>query len=140
MEDLFKKFLYTGVGLVSMTAEKLQEAVDELVGKGKISEKEGKKILNDFFENTETKKAEFESKLKEAAEQVKEKLSFPSKTEYDALLKRVEELESKLAEEKSKPASNAKAAPKKKAAPRKKAAPKKKPATPKSQKKEEGEE
>ncbi|MEM7370482.1 MAG: hypothetical protein AAF587_17865 [Bacteroidota bacterium] len=102
MEDLFKKFLYTGVGLVSMTAEKLQEAVDDLVGKGKISEKEGKRILNDFFENTETKKAEFEARLKDAADQVKEKLSFPSRSEYEALIQRVEELEGQLAAEKKK--------------------------------------
>lgn len=113
MEDLFKKFLYTGVGLVSMTAEKLQEAVDELVGDGKISEKEGKRILNDFFENTETKKAEFESRLKDAVDQVKEKLSFPSRSEYEALIKRVEELEGQLKEEKKANAAKKKPAAKK---------------------------
>ena len=49
MEDLFKKFVYTGVGLVSLTAEKLQKSIDTLVEEEKISEKEGKKIVNDFF-------------------------------------------------------------------------------------------
>ena len=31
MEDLFKKFLYTGVGLVSTTVEKFQKSVEKLV-------------------------------------------------------------------------------------------------------------
>ncbi|GAB4403093.1 MAG: hypothetical protein OHK0039_01800 [Bacteroidia bacterium] len=97
MDELLKKFLYTGVGLVSLTAEKLQEAVDDLVGKGKLSEKEGKKILDDFFNTTEAKRADFESKMREAAESVMDRLNFTPKSEYDALLQRVQELEAKLA-------------------------------------------
>ena len=131
MEDLFKKFLYTGVGLVSLTAEKLQEAVDDLVGKGKLSETEGKKIINDFFENTESKKAEFESKMKEAVDSVVDKLSFPSKGEMETLQNRIAELEAQLAAQKeaaaTKEAEAPKAeAPKKKPAPRKRATRKKK--------------
>ncbi|MEO1451016.1 MAG: hypothetical protein AAFV07_15915 [Bacteroidota bacterium] len=134
MEDLFKKFLYTGVGLVSLTAEKLQEAVDDLVGKGKLSEKEGKKIINDFFDNTETKKAEFETKMKEAVDSVVDKLSFPSKVEMEALQNRIAELEAQLAAkteaETTTPEATAPAeepeAPKKKPAPRKRATRKKK--------------
>ena len=53
MEDLFKNFLYTGVGLVAMTAEKIQNSVGKLVSEGKLSLEEGKKVVdklvNDFF-------------------------------------------------------------------------------------------
>ncbi|RMG63875.1 MAG: hypothetical protein D6722_17315, partial [Bacteroidetes bacterium] len=74
------------------------ESVDELVGKGKLSEKEGKKLLDDFFDNTNAKRGEFEEKMREAVESVVERFSVPSKAEYDALKQRVEELEAKLAE------------------------------------------
>lgn len=103
MEDLFKKFLYTGVGLVSMTAEKLQESIDELVGKGKISKDEGKKILDDFFDGAESKKDEFESKLKAVAEDVVNSISFPSVKEFQAMKDRIEELEKKLSETEAAP-------------------------------------
>lgn len=96
MEDLFKKFLYTGVGLVSLTAEKLQESVDELVGKGKISKDEGKKLIDDFLENADSKKDEFESKLKEVAENVVSSISVPSLKDFQALVDRIEVLEKKL--------------------------------------------
>jgi len=46
MEDLFKKFLYTGVGLVAMTAEKIQKSVDKLISDGKLSIEEGKKLID----------------------------------------------------------------------------------------------
>lgn len=46
MEDLFKKFLYTGVGLVAMTAEKIQKTVDKLISEGKLSIEEGKKLVD----------------------------------------------------------------------------------------------
>ena len=31
MEDLLKKFLYTGVGIVAVTAEKVQKSVEKLI-------------------------------------------------------------------------------------------------------------
>lgn len=96
MEDFFKKFLYTGVGLASLTAEKLQESIDDLVGKGKLSEKEGKKILNDFFDSTEAKKDEFESRLKEMADQMMDRFNFASQNEIEELRNRIAELEAKL--------------------------------------------
>ena len=43
MENLIRKVLYTGVGIVAATTERLQMSIDELVEKGKISEEEGKK-------------------------------------------------------------------------------------------------
>jgi polyhydroxyalkanoate synthesis regulator phasin len=45
MAKLFKKVLYTGVGLVANTAEKVQNTIDELVKKGSLNEDEGKKVV-----------------------------------------------------------------------------------------------
>lgn len=95
MEDLFKKVMYTGVGLVSTTAEKIQQNIDELVKKGSLSEDEGKKVVSDLMENTETKKEEFESKLKELVTNAVSALNLPTKTDIDALMTRLEELEAK---------------------------------------------
>ena len=46
MEDSIKNFLYTGVGLVAMTADKIQKSVGKLVSDGKLSIEEGKKVLD----------------------------------------------------------------------------------------------
>ncbi len=96
MEDLFKKFLYTGVGLVSATAEKIQTKIDELVDKGSLSEEEGKKVVDDLLESTEGKKEEYESKFKEWFNELSNKVKSSSKSELTSLTRRIEAIEAKL--------------------------------------------
>ena len=105
--SLFKKVVYAGVGLASVTAEKIEETVNDLVDKGKISDSEGKKIVEDFFKNTEVKTAEFEDKLKEVVKNVVAKFDFLKRDDVEGLKRRVEELEAELA--KNKTASKTKA-------------------------------
>ncbi len=114
-EDLFKKFVYTGVGFVSTTAEKLQESVDDLVGKGKLSKDEGKRLVDDFFQNTEARRAEFETKMKEVAEGVMDRVSVSSRNEEETLTQRLDQLEARLArlEATDKPAPKKVTSPKK---------------------------
>ncbi len=102
MEELFRKFLYTGVGIVALTAEKLQESVDEMVGKGKVSKDEGKRIVQDFVDNMEAKRDEFEDSKKEAADSMTSSLKLPqfaTKEDVEALLTRIASLEAKLGAE-----------------------------------------
>ena len=47
--EMVKNMVYAGVGLASMTSEKVKETIDELVEKGRISDTEGKRIVQDFF-------------------------------------------------------------------------------------------
>jgi polyhydroxyalkanoate synthesis regulator phasin len=103
MEDLIKKFLYTGVGIVSLTAEKLQETVDELVGKGKVSKDEGQKIVSDFFDKTEARREEMEGRFKEMIDRLSENLHMPhfaSQEDIDQVLSRLDAIEAKLGLEK----------------------------------------
>jgi polyhydroxyalkanoate synthesis regulator phasin len=106
MSDVFKNFLYAGVGLAAMTTEKIQATVDELVEKGKISDSEGKKIVEDFLSNSEEKKSEFEEKLRSVSEEIIAKFDFMKNKEVDELKARVEELEAKLAEAKASSSSS----------------------------------
>ena len=96
MDDLFKKFLYTSVGLVSFTADKLRESIEKLVQEDKISEEEGKKIVDEFIKNTQTKKDEFESQLKMLTEKTLATFKFSSSNnDFADLQARVEALEAK---------------------------------------------
>ena len=50
MENPLKQFLYAGIGLASLTTEKVQSTLDELVEKGKISDSEAKKVAKNSLE------------------------------------------------------------------------------------------
>lgn len=93
MEDLIKKFIYTGVGLVSMTTDRFRETVDQLVKDEKISREEGKEIVDKFFEDTEARKGEFEKQLNETIERVVRQFNFAPSSEVERLEARIKELE-----------------------------------------------
>ena len=97
MEGLFKKVMYTGIGLVAFATEKIQASVDDLVSQEKISKEEGRKIVEDFLDNTEAKKDEFENKLKALTEDVVSKFNFARKDNtLTDLVSRIEAIEAKL--------------------------------------------
>jgi len=96
MENLIKKFVYTGVGLASLTAEKLQKSIDKLVDEDKISEKEGRKIVDEFFQKTESKKKSFETQINKIIKEVISKFDFSKAKEILDLNKRVKVLENKI--------------------------------------------
>lgn len=100
MENLFKKFVYTGVGLVSLTKDKVQKLVDEMVDENKISTSEGKKLVEDFLKNTEEKRNELEDQLKNGVEKVVRKFNFATQKEVENLEKRIKDLEAELSKEK----------------------------------------
>ena len=109
--DLLKNVIYAGVGLATTTSDKIKETIDDLVEKGKISDTEGKRIIEDFFHSTESKREEFEEKVKKItggmpfAKKEKEK---EDSAELEALRKQVAELKAELEEAKKTPKASTK--------------------------------
>ena len=93
MAELFKKFLYTSVGLVSNTGERMQTLITDLVEKGRLSEDEGKKIVEEFTAGTTDKRNEFEDRLSGLVQDIMHKLNLPTRAQIEALEERIEELE-----------------------------------------------
>ncbi|MEX2588698.1 MAG: phasin family protein [Chitinophagales bacterium] len=106
MEESFKKLLYAGVGLAAQATEKLQKSVDELVEKGKMTDSEAKKVVEDFLDKSDSKKDEFEDRFNSFVE----KFGYTKSEELDALKKRIAELEKKSGSSSSSTASTAKKA------------------------------
>ena len=100
MKDFLRKFIYTGVGLVSLTADKFKETVDKLIEDGKMSKTDGKKAIDDFIENVGTKKDELEDQFDNLINKLVENFSFADKDEVGLLEKRISELEKEPKKEK----------------------------------------
>ncbi|MCI4667942.1 MAG: hypothetical protein MRZ79_07250 [Bacteroidia bacterium] len=99
MENLLKKFFYTGVGLISITAERLQQTVDEMVGEGKVSEEEGKKIVGSFIDDVEKRRGEFENNMKETIDNFTANINAPEFLKnnfFTDLMDRLSAIEDKL--------------------------------------------
>ena len=96
METLIKKVIYTGVGIASAANEKVQASISEWVEKGKISEEEGKKVVDDLLSDTDSKKEEVEGKIKDYVETFLAKFDFPTRNEVSELQNKLNAMEAKL--------------------------------------------
>lgn len=68
MIDLIKKAVLTGIGVASLTKDKIEDLAKELIDKGKMSEQEGEKLVQEMLsraeESRETMKSQTESLVK----------------------------------------------------------------------------
>ncbi|MDO9209380.1 MAG: phasin family protein [Deltaproteobacteria bacterium] len=99
MFEFIKKAIFIGAGLASMTAEKIEEAVEEIVKKGEISEKQGKELIQDLKEKSGKVKKDFGERIDKVVNDTLQKLNIPTRTEVEELRARIEQLE-KAAEKK----------------------------------------
>ncbi len=96
MENMLKKALYTGVGLVTVASDKMQETVKNLVDNGKLSEGEGKKVVDDFMSELESKKGEFEGRINNIVNKIVNTVDLPSRSDFSTLKARIKDLEAQL--------------------------------------------
>ncbi|WP_460503987.1 phasin family protein, partial [Hymenobacter agri] len=71
MEDLFKKFVNAGVGYIAQGSKSVQSTIDKLVKDNKMTQAEGKKIVDDLLKSGETKRAELEKQFQGIVERAK---------------------------------------------------------------------
>lgn len=96
MLDLIEKVVMTTIGVAAITQKKAEELVAEMKERYKLSEDEGKQMVD----RIQTMARENREKVREMAEgevkKVVERLGLVSMEEFELLKKRVQELEARL--------------------------------------------
>ncbi len=100
MLEFIKKAIFISAGLASLTAEKIEQAVEEIVKKGELSETQGKEFIRDLKEISAKTKKEMGERIEKMMHEALRKLSIPTRKEVEELKARIEELE-KAAEKKA---------------------------------------
>jgi polyhydroxyalkanoate synthesis regulator phasin len=96
MIDLLKKTLLTGVGVAALTKEKIEELAKAFVEKGKISEQEGKVLVDDLIARSEEAREAFQNQVEEKVQSILAKMNLAKQSEVDALKEEVETLQKAL--------------------------------------------
>jgi polyhydroxyalkanoate synthesis regulator phasin len=95
MLELLEKAVMTTIGVAAITQKKAEELVAEMKEKYKMSEDEGKQMV----EKMQNIAKESREKVREMAEievhKVVDRLGLVSRDEFERLIKRVQELESR---------------------------------------------
>jgi len=96
--DILKRAALMGIGIMSMTEEKIKELVKELESKGEVSEKEGKDLLKDLITRADKEKKTIEENIKRGIKDYLAKINIASREDVIKLEKRVKSLEEKVKE------------------------------------------
>ena len=94
MEDsIFKRFIYNSIGFASLATKRMEELINDLLSQGKVSEEEGKKIMDNFKTSTNRTREDLEKDMKSLMEQMMRKMDVAHKRDLEALEARVTALE-----------------------------------------------
>ena len=96
MIDLLKKTFLTGVGVAALTKEKIEDLANDFVEKGKITEQEGKTLVDDLMARSEESRLEFQKQIEEKVQAVLAKMNLARQSEVDALRGELTELRKDL--------------------------------------------
>jgi polyhydroxyalkanoate synthesis regulator phasin len=91
MIDLIKKAFYTGLGAAELTREKVEELAAELSEKGKVSDSEIKKFVDEMLAMSQERKEQLKKQLEKVSEETMRRMNLASRDDLDALEKRLAE-------------------------------------------------
>ena len=93
MLEFIKKAIFIGAGLASMTAEKIEEAVAEIVRRGEISEKQGRELIQELKDRSGKARKDLGDRVEKMIEEALPRLKIPTRKEVDELKARIDRLE-----------------------------------------------
>jgi poly(hydroxyalkanoate) granule-associated protein len=94
--DIFRTPILASVGAFSMAEEGFEKFVRELVERGEASEKEGKKIVNDFQKRTRRNRRDLEKNVDDRIQRALKSFRLPTKKDVDTLSRKIDQLERKV--------------------------------------------
>lgn len=94
--DILRTPILASVGAFSIAEEGIEKFVRDLVERGEASEKEGKKIVDDFRKRTRRNRKDFENKIDERIEKALRSFRLPTKKDIDSLSRKIDKLENRI--------------------------------------------
>ncbi|MCD6459867.1 hypothetical protein J7L67_04285 [bacterium] len=94
--DNLKKLVNLGFGAWSLTCEKIEQAADELIKRGKINCEEKKKYVDELIGKIEDQKKEIENKIQSIVSETVKKFKYAKQEEIDFLKAEVEKLKQQI--------------------------------------------
>ena len=98
MFDLLKKTILTGIGIASMTKDKVEELGKKISEESKLTAEEGRKLVNDLLKQSEKARENLETQVQKFVKTALEKLDIPTREDLNRLEKRIKKLENLRAE------------------------------------------
>lgn len=100
MIDLIKKAMFTGIGVASLTKEKIEDVAQEFIDKGKLSETEGKKLVDELMVKSEESKEDVKKQVEELVNSTLANMNIAKASDIEELKAEIQALKVQLSENK----------------------------------------
>jgi len=98
MLNVIKKSMLTGIGLALIAKDEVEDLAKELVNKGKMSENEGTKFLEDLQKRYDETQKKLEEKVQQAVKDFMKKADVVTGDELKGLKKEIRDLKKAISE------------------------------------------
>lgn len=96
MIDLIKKAVLTGVGVASLTKEKIEDLGKELIVQGKMSEQEGEKLIEEMLSRAEESRNSMKSQTENLVQNTIAKMQLARVEDIEQLKTEIEKLREEI--------------------------------------------
>ena len=96
MIDLMKKSMLTGLGIASLTREKIEELSRELMQQGAATEQEGRKFVEEMMGYAEKTRGDMQKSVDSYVEKALEKFDLVRKKDLDELKQAIADLQEQV--------------------------------------------
>ena len=93
MLDIARKAILVGIGLASMTKDKIEESAKKIAEEEKLSEEEGRKLAEDLLKRSDEARKNLKDQVEKFVENTLKKLDSPSREDLQKLEERIKKLE-----------------------------------------------
>lgn len=100
MIELIKKAMLTGLGVASLTKEKIEDIGRDFVEQGKLSQQEGEKLVEELLAKVEEAKEDIKKQIEERVEEIVKKMKLVRMSDLDELKLQIKELQESQGKEK----------------------------------------
>lgn len=96
MNEMFQKVMLLGIGAASMTREKIEELINDMVEKGKLTADEGKEMLEQTTEKAKRESSNIKEMAADTYQDALRAMNLASRDSVADLERRLEVLEAKV--------------------------------------------
>ena len=94
--DIIRKTVLLGLGLISLTKEKAEGVVDDLVRRGEVASEDRYRAVDSLLKEAEKQEEEFNRRMTGSVHKVMADLGIPTKKDLDEILRTLKSIEQKL--------------------------------------------
>ncbi|WP_163336628.1 phasin family protein [Desulfopila sp. IMCC35008] len=98
MIELIKKAMFTGIGVAALTKEKVEDVAKVFVEQGKLTEQEGKKLVEEIQARSKESQEELTGRIEAVVQASIAKLDIGKASDLEALRQEVQSLKKQIEE------------------------------------------